>query len=122
MACGGGRTPGPAAELFDLRVSQGLWEGSCSPGWGLPEKEEGGPGEAGRVRAVGVGVGATGRRGGNTKARRVWSREQSLREEGQLWELGPEAAFEGEVSPIISGRFFGEGSFTLFLTPLCRDS
>lgn len=47
--------------------------------------------------------GATGRRGGNTKARRVWSREQSLREEGQLWEWGPEAAFEGKVSPIISG-------------------
>lgn len=29
MACGGGWTPGPAAEFFDLRISQGLGRGAA---------------------------------------------------------------------------------------------
>lgn len=28
MACGGGWTPGPAAEFFDLQISQGLGRGA----------------------------------------------------------------------------------------------
>lgn len=72
MACGGGWTPGPAAELFDLRVSQGLWEGSCSPGWGLPEKE------ARRPWRGWESQGGGGRGGGDGKAGKQYKGQAGL--------------------------------------------